>query len=233
MQNNQSDRFEQSKNSHFEKNKNANNFSDETNFFITNKTTIPTNFIKQEQSRRLNDYDSNLLQEDAYKDVDDDLFKLEYRIAKYEDELKLLNSQVQAARDINDFSLINELNLRKNSIKKDLELLITDYNKKSLSTKISGGISNFISSNTKNKFTQFKYNFERFFASILSKLPKPFSSAIELKNSLSKLENINRSVDDLVSSNAPFGENTDKYEQLSKYIIKANSIQSNISRQLK
>ena len=60
----------------------------------------------------------------------------------------------------------------------------------------------------------------------MSKLPKQLSTVIELKKSLSKLKNINRSVDELMSLNAPYGEKSDKYEQLSKYIIKANSIQS-------
>ena len=49
----------------------------------------------------------------------------------------------------------------------------------------------------------------------------------------SMLENINKSVDELVSLNIPYGESLSKYEQLSKYIIKANSIQAQISNHLK
>lgn len=42
-----------------------------------------------EPVRRLNDYDYNILREDAYKDVSDELFKLEYKISRLEEELTL------------------------------------------------------------------------------------------------------------------------------------------------
>jgi hypothetical protein len=50
------------------------------NFFLfddSSNITIPKASLR-ESTRRLNDYDFNLLKEDAYKDVSDDLFKLEY-----------------------------------------------------------------------------------------------------------------------------------------------------------
>jgi hypothetical protein len=56
---------------------------------------------------------------------------------------------------------------------------------------------------------------------------------VRFDESLTKLENINKSVDELMSMNIPYGENINKYEQLSRYIIKANSIQSDISRLIK
>jgi peptide subunit release factor 1 (eRF1) len=64
-------------------------------------------------------------------------------------------------------------------------------------------------------------------------MPRQLSSIFELKKTLAKLENLNRSVDELMSLNIPYGENINKYEQLSKYIIKANSIQAEISRYIK
>ena len=66
----------------------------------------------------------------------------------------------------------------------------------------------------------------------LSWLPKRFSSVLELKKSLSKLENINKSVDELMTLQTPYGEALDKYEQLSRYITRANTIQAQISKQL-
>ena len=84
------------------------------NFFMNEKTT--NIFIKNyhnTNSRSINDYDLNLLQEDAYKDVSDEVFKLEYKIHKIEQELKEICSQLQAAIDINDYDLIKKLSLRK------------------------------------------------------------------------------------------------------------------------
>jgi viroplasmin and RNaseH domain-containing protein len=44
---------------------------------------------------------------------------------------------------------------------------------------------------------------------------------------------INRSVDELMSMNVSHFENINKYEQLSKYIIRANSIQAEINHYLR
>ena len=64
-------------------------------------------------------------------------------------------------------------------------------------------------------------------------MPKNFKTVLELKNSLVTLQSINKSVDELMTLNIPYGEQIDKYEQLSKYIIKANSIQAEISQNIK
>ena len=60
-----------------------------------------------------------------------------------------------------------------------------------------------------------------------------FASVQELKQSLNKLENINKSVDELMTLQTPYGEADEKYDQLSKYITRANTIQAKISRLLK
>ena len=64
-------------------------------------------------------------------------------------------------------------------------------------------------------------------------LPQKFSTSMELKKSLLKLDNINKSVDELMTLQTPYGEAQDKYEQLSKYIVKANNIQAEISKHLR
>ena len=81
MQNNQSDRFEQTKHSFFEKEKSSAQYV-EDNFFMAESSQNKISYFVNEQSRRLNDYDFHLLQEDAYKDIQDDLFQLEYKISK-------------------------------------------------------------------------------------------------------------------------------------------------------
>lgn len=232
MQNNQSDRFEQTKHSFFEKEKSSAQYV-EDNFFMAESSQNKISYFVNEQSRRLNDYDFNLLQEDAYKDIQDDLFKLEYKISKIEDEIKYLDGQIQAARDINDYDLIKELDSRKQQLTMDLQTLLVVYKEKSISAKISGGISNIFTGKLKHKF-QFVKNFQKVMSDFfLSIMPSKLASALELKRSLSRLENINRSVDELMTMNSPYGENAERYEQLSKYIIRANAIQSQISQHMK
>lgn len=212
--------------------------SNEDNFFIQgNPKEIQ---LYNEPTRRLNDYDRNLLEEGAYKDVTDDLFKLEYKISKIEEELKILDSQIVSAKEILDINLMANLENRKQILIKEHQELVELYNNKSLSARISDSISNIFTpifkpmSSTKSvgvnrvqkKINQIKQKLE-------TKLPKKLLSAFELRKSLNKLENINKSVDELVSMNSPYGENFDKYEQLSKYISKANTIQNEISKFIK
>lgn len=205
------------------------------NFFLMEETPELQNSkqIISEPARRLNDYDFNLLKEDAYKDVSDDLFKLEYKIARTEEEIKSFDAQIQAAREIGDYGLIIDLSNRKTTLEEDYEALVAIYNEKSLSARISDKLLSFFGSKLRNDFKTLQAKASSITEGIISKMSKQFSSVIELKKSLAKLENLNKSVDELVSLNIPYGENINKYEQLSKYIIKANSIQAEISKHLK
>ena len=45
--------------------------------FFTPQTVYSSNILN-EPLRRLNDYDSNILKEDAYKDISDEAFKLDF-----------------------------------------------------------------------------------------------------------------------------------------------------------
>ena len=205
------------------------------NFFLAEETTPIKNTLltNSEPAKRLNDYDFNLLKEDAYKDVSDDLFKLEYKIARTEEEIKNFELQIQSAQEIEDYNLIEDLINRKTNLEEDYEALVAIYNDKSFSARISDKILSLFGSKLKNEIKNFKSKFSDFGETILAKMPKQFSSIIELRKTLIKLENLNKSVDDLMSMNIPYGENYNKYDQLSKYIIKANSIQAEISRNIK
>lgn len=213
-------------------NKGKNFFSNDSddNFFLQQEKSLD---YVQEPVRRLNDYDFNLLKEDAYKDVTDELFKLEYRISKLEDEYQKIDDQIQAARDISDYDTVEYLMSRKRQIYEDMVLLSQIYNEKSLSSKISGGIFNILSPKIRNELKKINAKLKTFRDSIMANLPGRFSSVMEIKKSLSKLENINKSVDELMTLQTPYGEAIDKYEQLSKYITRANAIQSKISRTLR
>lgn len=200
---------------------------DENNFFLGNNDV--DNAGGSEPVRRLNDYDYNILKEDAYKDISNELFKLEYKISKIEAELQSLDSQIQSARDISDYDTIEVLSNRKRVLQNDLDGLVEIYNDKSLSAKISGGIFNTF----KSKFNGLNKAFNSFKDTIISNLPGKFSTVVELRQSLNKLESINKNVDELMTMRTPYGEAGDKYEQLSKYIARANMIQAQISRSLK
>ena len=210
-----------------------NNFSqnlplDDDNFFVQNDN-IQHRSMPFEVIRHLNDYDSNILQEDAYKEVNDEIFKLEYKISKIEDELKNIDKQIQSARDIHDYFLADSLITRKSQLETELNDLTYVYKGASLSAKITGGFT----SQLKKIFKSGQKLLSDFNEVIISKFPNKISSVMAIRNSLSKLENINKSVDDLMKYQHPYGEAGEKYEQLSRYIAKANSIQSEIYKFMK
>ena len=226
MDGNKNDIFELNKiNTQKLENKSGKNFFENSSApsgFVSNME-IPENF------RRLNDYDFNLLKEDAYKDVDDDIFKLEYKISKAEEDINNLEFQLQSAKDIDDINLVYDVEKRLKVAKEDYEALIAIYNNKSF----SGKITDVVKTKIDTKFLGIKNSILNISEKIVEKLPAPFSKIFELRKSLTKLENINKSVDELMRLNIPYGENINKYEQLSRYIIKANSIQSEISNYIK
>lgn len=202
--------------------------SNDMNFFLQPEDI--SNY-QPEIPRRLNDYDYNILKDGAYKEVNDEILKLEYKISKMEEEIASLNSQIQAAKDIRDFQTAEKIFCRIKLLQDELKDLKEIYKETSLSAKISGGVTGVLSGFMKkigiNRVCNLVYD------TLISKLPKRFSSVLELRQSLEKLENINKSVDELMTLQTPYGEGVDKYEQLSKFIVKANNIQSQISKTLR
>ena len=161
---------------------------DKDNFFLfDDKKKIKTfNSKPSESTRRLNDYDFNLLKEDAYKDVSDDIFKLEYKISKTEEEIKSINTQILAAEDIQDTDTIEILKNRKQLLEDDYEALVEMYNDKSLSAKITDSFSSLLTDGMKTKINDIQLQISKYTNVFISKLPKRFSKILELKKSLSK-----------------------------------------------
>lgn len=202
---------------------------EDNNFFLQQDTGVMPKNNQTEPSHHINDYDYNILREDAYKEVSDEVFKLEYKISKTEEEINVVKKQIQLAKDIHDNSEYERLHSRLMQLERDLYVLTDLYNEASISAKISGGLI----SKIRDKFLNASRFIESFSETLLSKIPGKISSIIEIRNSLNKLENINKSVDELMKSKYPYGEASDKYVQLSKYIARANTIQSEIYKFMK
>ena len=205
---------------------------DTVNFFINNTNESPL-FVRSETAKRLNDYDYNILKEDAYRDISDELFKIEYKIAKIEEELKSLDIQIQSSRDISDYDTIEFLSNRKKQLKEELILLTDIYKQKSVSARISGGIFNMLSPKIKDYVNKYNKFITEIKSLIIANLPNNISSILEIKQSLKKLENINKNVDELMTMQTPYGEAGEKYVQLSKYITRANAIQAKIAKTIR
>ena len=207
---------------------NKSNIQHDLNFFMQPQQLV-THQAKQDKSRSLNGYDMNLLEEDAYKDINDETFKIEYKINKLEKDIAELENKILAADEIGDVNTSSRLSVIKKQMEADLHDLNEVYKEISLSAKISDSVTSIFL----NKFRKSGLKINNICNYFVSILPAKISSLITLKQSLEKLENINKNVDELVSMQIPYGEAADKYSQLSKYIAKANNIQSELSKYIK
>jgi hypothetical protein len=66
----------------------------------------------------------------------------------------------------------------------------------------------------------------------LARLSKKIKSVVTLTDSLEQLSEINKSVDELIEMNVPYGEKSKNYEKLTSYLSQANQIHSKISKSL-
>ena len=181
---------------------------------------------------RLNGLDSTILEKEAYRDIDNDAFKIEYKIEQLESEIKILDKQISSAEAINDTDRIDMLKMKKHSIEYQLNDLYKVYQGADITRKLTGNITSFIKPKT-NVFTKFNQNISDFVnKKLLSKISRRFNSGRDLKTAVNKLQNINQNVDELVSLQAPYGEAEEKYDRLTKYLTKANTIQYQISKEL-
>ena len=198
-------------------------FLSEGNFFVN----------PPDKTRRINDYDSILLEEDAYKEVKDDLFKLEYKISKTEKDIKNMAGLLKVSEEIGDNVNSKIYSERLTTLQANLEQMLTEYNQRCVSARISNSFSDFIGKHIKSLISAVRKCFGSAFEFLGKRMPKKITSLLELKNTIDTLESINESVNKLISMKVPYGENIDKYKQLSQYIIKANEIQTDISNHIK
>ena len=179
---------------------------------------------------RLNDLDANILENEAYQNLDDEVFKTEYRINKLETQIKAINQEIENAKNIGDFQKADELIMRRRNMETQLKKLNEKYGKSNFATKLSGEITSIMHKrpniivNTAKKCISFMSN------KILPKVSKKYDSGMTIKNALTKLETLNKNVDEIVTTQAPYGEAEDRYEKLSDYLNSANVIHYNISK---
>lgn len=199
-----------------------------------NTTTIKNtgSGLKYQPINRLNALDSSLLEESAYRNIDDEAFKTEYRIDKLESELNIITKQLISAKKINDTKKVDIMTMKKHSIENELKQLYGAYKGAGMTGKLTSGAT-YLVSPKKNVFERAVETTSNFISDhVLSKISKKFSSGRDLQVALEKLQHINKNVTELISNQAPYGESEEKYDQLSRYLTKANTIQYQVSREL-
>ena len=218
---------------------NKKKFGDNDFNFFTNGVLEDENFFQKSSDmfsyyqsnnlgRHLNGYDYNILQDDAYKNLKNELLKLEFHITKIEKDLESIDEQILIASEMKDYQTLDWLNQRRRTKINELEQASALYNQAGLSAKLSDGITNIVSPN----FKKMKF-LSKFWERIKQKLPLPYQKFFQLKKNLKKLEAIHKNVDELMTLGSPLNEGEERYEQISKYIAKANNIQSQLYKNIR
>ncbi len=192
-------------------------------------------FANQEVStpiNRLNGLDSTLLEKEAYRDIDDNDFKLEYKIERLENDIKTINRQIQNAEILKDTEEVDMLTMKKHSMEARLNQLTKEYQQTGMSKKLTGNLTSLVKPTKTTKFNSIKTYVKNFTGNVLGKISKTFNSGQDLKLAVKKLSNINKNVNELISLQAPYGEAEEKYDRLTKYLTKANTIQYQVSKEL-
>ena len=179
---------------------------------------------------RLNALDSTILVNEAYQNIDDDVFKTEYQIEKLEESLASIDREIEQAKAINDFQKVDILVMRKHAISTKLASLSGTYESSDVTAKLSGGIASAITSKPKflSKIVDSCVSFMS--NKVLPKISKKYNSGRNIKTALSKLETLNKNVDELVTMQTPYGEADERYDMLTNYLNRANVIHYNISK---
>ena len=181
---------------------------------------------------RLNALDSTILINEAYQNIDDEVFKTEYQISKLEEGIRALDSQIEQAKSISDYAKVDVLTMRKHAMQDKLKELSSSYGSQDVSAKLSDGITSIFSSTKAPTFLTKAVDACVNFMSdkVLPRISKKYDSGRNIKSALHKLETLNKNVDELVTMQMPYGEADERYDMLTNYLNRANVIHFNISK---
>jgi len=203
------------------------------NFFTSNQPKEQPNYQESATNgTRLNDLDSNILENSAYQDISDEMFRIEHRIGMLEGNLSKITNEIEALESLGAEIQVTDLKDRKQKVEKELQEMNKKYSELGIGSKLSGHIASAVNFGSKKKVTQFS-RFKKFVSKkIFAKISKKFGYTQDMKEALGNLSNINTSVDELIKLRVPHGETVSRYEKLTAYLNKANVIHSQISRNM-
>lgn len=208
----------------------------DVNIFAANSKPNNENQSKQTTSSnptRINDFDSKILENNAYQTIPDDMLKIEHRIGILENSLAKINNEIEAFETFGDNVQVSELKIRKEIVENELIEANKKYSELGLGAKISGQIASAVKFTSGKKTSALSKTKEFIKKKILAKISKKFDYSQNMKESLDTLFSINSNVDELITLKIPYGETASRYDKLTAYLNRANVIHSNISKNLK
>lgn len=189
-----------------------------------------TENLFQNNFRRLNDIDENILNNNSFKDLDDKTLKLECIIAEKEEALEAINAKVKGAELLGKLLDVMDLKIQAKQLENEIADLKEQYSKRGLAEKLTDVVS--YNKKPKVRLSPIK-RLARFVSRrIIAKMSKRLQSIFDMSDSLETLTSINANVDELIAMKVPYGETKANYEKLTNYLYRANRIHSQINKRL-
>lgn len=178
--------------------------------------------------KRLNGYDSTILNKTKFDEAETEDISIEYRIKEKESIVKELNSKIKVAENYGTQNETLGLRAKRQRIMEELNSL---RKQQLYGGRVLGEKS--ISHKSFKEKMPVIYKVHDFVSRhILAKMSKKINSIVTLSDSLEQLSEISKSVDELADINIPYGEKVQNYEKLTEYLNQANIIHSKITKTL-
>ena len=204
-----------------------------SHWFLTPKNSedVPPAATPQ---RRINDIDSNILQEKSFIDYQKDPLKIEYKIDGKHKLLQSIKEKIKAADAAGNQQELFNLRVRKQRYEKELRDLYKEYNDSSNThTRTYEDIKNDYARYRTKRLPVINAIKKFIKRNILAKISPKFKTLVALSDSLETLDSINRNVDELLKIKSPYGETKENYEKLTEYLYSAQKIRSQIGKSMR
>ncbi len=184
----------------------------------------------QNSQKRLNGYDSTILNNSKFDQTEEQELSIDYKIKEKELSIKDLDEKIKIA---DNYGTQNEALGLKAKRQRYLQELSTLEKQRAYGGRVLGDKEKILHETLKEKMPVM-YKIQSFVSrKILAKISKKVNSVVTLSDSLEQLSQISKSVDELMDMNIPYGERGGNYDKLTQYLSKANAIHSKISKSLK
>ncbi|MBO6257418.1 hypothetical protein J6N69_05225 [bacterium] len=188
------------------------------------------NTFVQSPQKRLNGYDSTILNSSKFDKAEEQELSIDYRIKEKENAIKELDEKIKLA---DNYGTQNEALGLKAKRQRYLQELSSLEKQRMYGGRVLGDKEKILHNTLKEKLP-FIYKLQTFVSrKILAKISKKVNSVVTLSDSLEQLSQISKSVDELMDMNIPYGEKSKNYDKLTQYLSKANVIHSKISKSLR
>ena len=193
------------------------------------KPAVPEPANVSNPIKRLNGYDSVILNKTRFEEPENEDLSVEYRIKDKESTLRDLEAKIKVADNYGTLNESLSLKAKRQRVMRELDTLRKQqaYGGRVL------GEKNPLSHQSQKENMPAIYKVQEFISrQIMARVSKKVKSVVALSDSLDKLSEISKSVDELIDMNVPYGEKSQNYEKLTEYLNQANKIHSKITKSI-